>query len=203
MDVRDKILKAAVSVFSEVGFRGATTRRIAQTAGVSEITLFRHFGSKGRLLHEAITCEGTQAPRVPLPDEPVDPRRELLAWAGNQLRNLRERRAFIRTCMAEIEEHPEVLPPGSPPAIATLSLADYLRRLKARGTATAPFDPDIAAPMLMGTLFADAMGRDTMPDVYRNDPDRALTQYVELFLRSVGVDAREPRTESSRQDQTA
>ncbi|HEX9166362.1 MAG TPA: TetR/AcrR family transcriptional regulator [Gemmatimonadales bacterium] len=200
MDVRDRILKAAVSVFSEVGFRGATTRRIARAADVSEITLFRHFGSKGRLLQEAITCEGTHAPRVPLPDDPQDPMRDLLAWSGNQLRHLRERRAFIRTCMAEMEEHPEMLPPGSPPALATRSLADYLRRLKAQGTATAAFDPDIAAPMLMGALFADAMGRDAMPDLYQNDPDRALTQYIEMFLRAIGVGV---KTDSSRQDQPA
>jgi AcrR family transcriptional regulator len=203
MDVRDKILKAAVAVFSEVGFRGATTRRIAQAAGASEITLFRHFGSKSRLLHEAISCAGIQAPHVPLPDDPLDPQRELLAWAGNQLRHLRERSAFIRTCLAEMEEHPDMLPPGSPPAIATRALVDYLRRLKARGSALAAFDPDIAAPMLMGTLFADAMGRDAMPDLYQNDPDRALTQYVEMFLRGIGVEAKDAKTESSRQEQTA
>ena len=48
MDVRDKILLAAVTVFAEVGFRGATTRRIAQEAGVNEITLFRHQPENGR-----------------------------------------------------------------------------------------------------------------------------------------------------------
>ncbi len=202
MDVRDRILKAAVSVFSEVGFRGATTRRIAQAADVSEITLFRHFGSKGRLLQEAITCEGIQAPRVSLPEVPEDPRRELLAWAGNQLGHLQERRSFIRTCLAEIEEHPEMVPPGSPPALATRSLADYLRRLRTMGLATAPFDPDIAAPMLMGTLFADAMGRDAMPDLYQNDPVRALAQYVEMFLRAIGAPSAPVPLDPSRQEPT-
>lgn len=202
MDVRDRILKAAVSVFSEVGFRGATTRRIAQAADVSEVTLFRHFGSKGRLLQEAITCEGIQAPRLSLPDPPGDPARELLAWAGNQFRHLQERRSFIRTCLAEIEEHPEMVPPGSPPAVATRSLADYLRRLRAMSLATAPFDPDVAASMLMGTLFADAMGRDAMPDLYQNDPDGALAQYVEMFLRAIGAQPAPVALDPSRQEQT-
>jgi AcrR family transcriptional regulator len=202
MDIRDRILKAAISVFSEVGFRGATTRRISQAADVSEITLFRHFGSKGRLLQEAIACEGSQAPRVPLPEAPVDPRRELTAWAANQFQHLRARSSFIRTCMAEMEEHPEVLPPGSPPAVATRALADYLLRLKVQGVAAAPFNPAIAAPMFMGTLFADAMGRDAMPDLYQSDPDEALTEYVELFLRAIGVDARVTKAESPRQELT-
>lgn len=201
MDVRDRILKAAVSVFSEVGFRGATTRRIARAADVSEVTLFRHFGSKERLLHEAIACEGIQAPRVPLPDPPGDPARELLSWAGDQFRHLQERRSFIRTCLAEIEEHPEMVPPGSPAALATRSLADYLRRARTMGLATAPFDPDVAAPMLMGTLFADAMGRDAMPDLYQNDPDWALAQYVEMFLRAIGAQPAPVPLDPSRQEQ--
>jgi hypothetical protein len=44
--------------------------------------------------------------------------------------------------------------------------------------------------MLMGVLFADAMGRDVMPDMYQNDPDEALDQYVRLFLRAIGVGVR-------------
>jgi hypothetical protein len=47
-----------------------------------------------------------------------------------------------------------------------------------------------ASTMLMGVLFADAMGRDIMPDMYRNDPEHALDQYVKLFLRGIGVGVR-------------
>ncbi|MEO7475110.1 MAG: TetR family transcriptional regulator, partial [Gemmatimonadales bacterium] len=39
MNVRDQLLTAAARVYAEVGYRGATTRRIAQEAGVNEITL--------------------------------------------------------------------------------------------------------------------------------------------------------------------
>jgi hypothetical protein len=44
--------------------------------------------------------------------------------------------------------------------------------------------------MLIGALFADAMGRDIMPGLYENDPDEALDQYVQLFLRGLGVGRR-------------
>jgi hypothetical protein len=44
--------------------------------------------------------------------------------------------------------------------------------------------------MLMGALFADAMGRDIMPDLYQNEPQQALDEYVRLFLRSIGVGRR-------------
>ncbi len=54
MDVRDSLLRAATSVFAEVGTRGATTRRIAREAGVNEVTLFRHFKSKDELIQAAL-----------------------------------------------------------------------------------------------------------------------------------------------------
>ncbi len=46
---RLQILAVAVSLFSERGFRGTTTKEIAQAAGVSEAMVFRHFANKGEL----------------------------------------------------------------------------------------------------------------------------------------------------------
>ena len=43
---RDCILDAAVRVFAERGFHGATTRELARAAGVSEALMFRHFPTK-------------------------------------------------------------------------------------------------------------------------------------------------------------
>ena len=50
---RDRLLIAAAEVFAEKGFRGATTRDIAERAGITEPMLFRHFGSKVALFEEA------------------------------------------------------------------------------------------------------------------------------------------------------
>ncbi len=186
-DHRARILRAAVEVYSEFGFRGATTRRIAQKAEVNEVTLFRHFGSKASLLREAIECQGFEIHFQHLPDIPAHPREELLDWCGRHMEELRARRSLIRTCMGEIEEHPEILPAGSPTIQAAAVLTEYLRRLQHRGLARADFDPALAAPMLMGILFADAMGRDIMPDLYPGTAANALEQYVTLFLRSIGA----------------
>ena len=45
-DTRAKLRNAAVELIAERGFRGATTKLIAERAGVNEVTLFRHFGNK-------------------------------------------------------------------------------------------------------------------------------------------------------------
>ena len=44
-----QILRVAVSLFSQKGFGGTTTREIAQAAGVSEAMVFRHFATKQAL----------------------------------------------------------------------------------------------------------------------------------------------------------
>lgn len=49
IDTRDKILDAAMSLFSMKGYSEVTTREIAELAGVSEMTLFRCFQSKKNL----------------------------------------------------------------------------------------------------------------------------------------------------------
>jgi len=45
---------AALSVLAQRGYRGATTRKIAEAAGINEVTLFRRFGDKRQLILAAI-----------------------------------------------------------------------------------------------------------------------------------------------------
>ena len=46
---KEKILDATIALVSQKGYLGATTREIARGAGVTELTLFRHFGTKEKL----------------------------------------------------------------------------------------------------------------------------------------------------------
>ncbi|MBA3805629.1 MAG: TetR/AcrR family transcriptional regulator [Acidobacteria bacterium] len=46
---RLQILLVAISLFAQKGFRGTTTKEIAQAAGVSEAMVFRHFATKDEL----------------------------------------------------------------------------------------------------------------------------------------------------------
>lgn len=48
--MKERLIEAARAEFSERGIETATTRGIAERAGCNEVTLFRHFESKQRLL---------------------------------------------------------------------------------------------------------------------------------------------------------
>lgn len=51
-DKRDRILAAALELFTEYGFKGTSTAAIAQHAGVATGTLFHHFRTKEELINE-------------------------------------------------------------------------------------------------------------------------------------------------------
>ena len=193
MDAREQLLQAAIKVYSVSGVRGATTRRIALEAGVNEVTLFRHFGSKDALMQEALRWKAQALFTSTLPAEPADPFVELLAFARNHYDALSKHRDLIRVSMGEFAEHPEATQMACREAEAMdQALRTYLTRLRAKGWAYGEWDVDAAASMLLGTLFSDVMGRDCMPQCYPFSPEAGVRQYVALFLRSIGADAHVP-----------
>jgi AcrR family transcriptional regulator len=63
---RLQILQVAVSLFSQRGFRGTTTKEIAQASGVSEAMVFRHFATKDELYSAILDYKACLT-------DPVDP----------------------------------------------------------------------------------------------------------------------------------
>jgi len=188
---RMKILAAAQRVYAEHGFRGATTRRIAETAGVNEVTLFRIFGSKDALLDEAVRPNATRREVAILTSDPVDPMAEVTAWVAAQLTFLRERRSLIRKTMSEVEERPQLLEcVREGPECAHRALADYLGVLVARGWVEPSPDLAAATAMLMGAVFSDAMGREMIPGNFPRPIAAAPAAYARLFLRAIGLRAK-------------
>lgn len=184
---RQQLLDAAARAYAEYGFRGATTRRIAEFAGVNEVTLFRLFGSKAALIDEAVRAHSRTGPRDALPEVPVDPVRELTDWAEQDLAFLCGCRGMIRASLAEMNERPECAgPTAEHPMHSHAELAAYLERLAEHRFIPSAADARPAATMLMGSLFADAMGRDMMPAMFP-PAEKAPSMYVRLVLRSLGA----------------
>ena len=93
-DRRRQILRVAVSLFSQRGFGGTTTKEIARASGVSEAMVFRHFATKQELYtaildHKA--CSG----------DAMNPE-EMVAEA---LREKDDRAVFERLALGALEHH--------------------------------------------------------------------------------------------------
>lgn len=184
---RERIIEAATRVYSLHGFRGATTRLIASEAGVNEVTIFRIFGSKAALLNEVAQRTSTSSHGSTLPLEPRDPEREVTAFAAAQLKEMWTRCSMIRKTMSELEERPDLsrcVAVG--PTSSSRRLRDYIEALQAARMADADIDPLAPSAMLLGVIFADAMGRDFMPGIYP-PAEKAAHLYARSFLRSIGA----------------
>ena len=188
MDIRQRILDAATRVYAQHGFRGATTRLIANEAGVNEVTIFRTFGSKAALFEALLQLHAARAPMPLLPDDPIDPEREMTAWCAAMLAHMRENRSLIRTSFGEMEDRPEAaVSVCEGPNCAGIALTDYVARLGALGFVDDDADVATATAMLMSSMFGDAISRDVMPNAFPQPVDEAPARYVRVFLRGIGV----------------
>ncbi|CAL1692260.1 hypothetical protein MMB232_02424 [Brevundimonas subvibrioides] len=72
---RAEILEAAERIFVEVGYEGATIRRIADEVGLSSTALYMHFSEKSEILHEIcrVAFARLQAMNQAVMDEPGPP----------------------------------------------------------------------------------------------------------------------------------
>ncbi|WP_432402762.1 TetR/AcrR family transcriptional regulator [Wukongibacter sp. M2B1] len=52
LSTTERILESAMDLFSKKGYKSVTTKEIAQKAGLSEMTVFRHFQSKQNLFEK-------------------------------------------------------------------------------------------------------------------------------------------------------
>lgn len=186
---KQQLIDAALRVYAEGGFRGATTRRIAEEAGVNEVTLFRLFGSKAALIEEALRSRAATVDRPTLPDMPVDPQRELTEWAAADHAFMLESAGMIRSSLAEMHQHPECADTTAEhPEESCAEVLRYFERLVEHRFIPPSADLKTAATMLLGTIFADAMGRDLMPSMFP-PRDKAPATYVRLVLRAIGATA--------------
>jgi AcrR family transcriptional regulator len=198
MDSRTRLLIAAAAVYAEAGFRGTTTRRIAEVAELNEITLFRHFGSKDTLVKAALQRLYQQENPIVLA-EPVDPPRELRDWAITTMRHFGQGRNVIFRVMGDLVEHPELAPDiCAEPASHHRMLSNYLRRMQELGLTTTEFIPDAAAGLLLGSVFSHGLWRADFATPDLPPMEVIVDNYVQLLLNAVGYRSAAGKTRKER-----
>jgi len=161
---RQRLLEGAARVFARDGIAGSTTREIAREAGVNEVTLFRHFQSKDRLIAAVIGenfgIETVQAQQRPVPAS-ADLRADLLAHARHYDQILRDNLPLIRTMIGEVHHHADhrhqvfkaILRPLREALIARLQQAQR------EGRIAAETQPDLLADLFSGMIFTGVLRR--------------------------------------------
>lgn len=187
-DTRQRILQAAAQVIAERGYARATTRALADAAGVNEVTLFRHFGSKQGLFSAIIDAYAAPALNKAIAAQLTgDLRQDLLAMGTQVLRALLERRVALRMMLCEAEHFPEVrqVMAENPRQLGHL-LAGYLRQQMAQGRVR-PLHAEAAARAYWGMFFAYIFSLWLMEEPLNPElsTEELVAQFVDIFVGGI------------------
>lgn len=175
----EDIYSAAMQTVIERGYARATTRQIAEAAGISEVTLFRKYGSKAELIKKAVESMGQRidfdsAVRY-TGDISADLLRVVEAYQGTAEKSGQ----FFFTVMLEIQRQPELAETIETPLTMINSLGKLLARYQSEGVLVQEH-PVHAVAALIGPLIVVNMIRNTPVDVPLPPVD--LVGHVQQFL---------------------
>jgi AcrR family transcriptional regulator len=156
----ETLFEATVTVFADRGYAAATTQEIADRAGVNEVTLFRRYGTKARLVEAALThCLATSpfAHLVATDDVHTD----LVAIVEAYDATNRAYGGAVMTLLTEVPRHPELA--GTLSALMTnmARAAAIIEQHQAQGRISAGTALQkaafLVAPLVAGGLWARAL----------------------------------------------
>jgi len=189
---RQRLLTAAARVFARDGLVGATTRAISREAGVNEVTLFRHFGTKEHLI-EAVVGSAFGEARTKRASAGGKAGRSLKVDLESLARRYEHLLAanlpLIRTMIGEIHRH-ELCQHQALKGIfwpMRAALVERLERASKSGEARHDLNASIAADMFLGSIFSSVLRRSG-PGVSRG---YSLAEFrdacVEVFIHGIAA----------------
>ena len=184
---KQQLLEATLKLISEKGYLGATTREISRQAGVTELTLFRHFGTKERLFEELLNSY-TFLPRLkeilPALDQlPYEDALTLIAM--NFLLTLKERKPMIKILLTEIHLYPEKIRNAYSAIVneSRATLGNYFTTLQKKGVMRG-VPADSAVRAFMGMLFnyfrTEVMIKEKA--VSKKRMEQNVREFVDIFI---------------------
>ena len=180
MSVREAIVKSAMEIFSEKGYRGGTTREIADHAGCNEVTLFRHFGNKEALFEESLQrfTPPSMLPKALSDKLTGDVETDLRNIANEYIDAALDELPYIRMSLIEIPRNPELARLMAVlPVSMTSNVNEYFLKMHEDGVIP-KVDFGLLSEIFYNLLFQYVLGAYVFAAQHRSEEDRAA--YVEL-----------------------
>lgn len=190
-NTRRQLLEATLKLISEKGYLGATTREISQEAGVTELTLFRHFGSKEMLFEELLKTY-TFLPQLKelLPELDGMGSDEALAMIATRfLLSLKERKAMIKIMYSEVTIYPEKIRNVYNKFVDAMrgTLAEYFSSLQEKGILKKELSPETAAKVFLWVLISYFRSEEIMRSsgMKKKSMEKQVREIIEIFSHGV------------------
>jgi AcrR family transcriptional regulator len=188
---RRKIIQAAMYVFSRSGFSGATTRKIAKKAGISEAMIYSHFKDKEDLYSAIIDQKMQESEPLYYPLDAVrkkDDERVFETIVSNFMQRYSEDTTFLRLLLFSALEGHELagMFVAGPVRRFFEFLAEYMRE-RIDEEAFKPINPEIASRCLVGmvhyfVLLKKIYGDETLQSIELNE---TIETMINIFCRGI------------------
>jgi len=190
-----QILRVAVSLFSQRGFRGTTTKEIAAAAGVSEAMVFRHFATKEELyaaiLDHKACSEGPIDPEQMVADalQRKDDRAVFEGLAFGALQHHERDPEFQRLLLYSALEQHELATMFFETFVRRVYefLGDYIRQRQRDGVLI-EIDPAIVVRAFIGMIMHHSLNNnlwDTQRRLLNISNEVAARQFTKVLLNGI------------------
>lgn len=203
VSTRQRLIQAALELFSAHGVSATTTRQIAEKAEVNEVTLFRNFGNKHGLLlavlEESAAFKDLGESLVRRATPPGNVYQALKDYASDSLHALERVPEFVRSVVGEADQFPaenrRAL--GRGVTEANRYVAQYLATVIQQGHLNTYLPAEKLASLLNGMILGYAVIEFTSEfHELWEDRDDFLENLVELFLHGAMSSSAELATNS-------
>ncbi len=188
---RTQIVKVAMRLFSMRGFKGTTTREIAERAKISEATIFKHFAKKEHLYSAIIDmqCNDREGQSLLIKRlEGKDGREAFMAIALFLLQTHQKDPTFMKLLMfSALEGHKLSDIFIKTRGLETLDyLAGYIAKLMKDG-AFKKVDARLAARAFLGMVVHYSMMQEIygMKKFLKIPPQKTAETFVEIFFEGM------------------
>lgn len=177
---RDAILRATLDLLAEEGFTGLTVDAVAARAGVGKATIYRHWGSRATLVHDAASTMHA------VEEEPDtgDLREDLRVLLRQLTRFLcgPDTGRVLASLVDAAQREPELAALRETHIRQKRAvLARAFERALARGDVDADLDVERAVDLTVGPVFYRRLMTRSSLDA------GSLDQHLDLVLRAVGA----------------
>ncbi len=162
--VKDEaVFRAAIQTVVERGYTGATTKQIAEAADVSEVTLFRKYGSKAALVQQAIAMLTDAIDFTTAAEYTGDVTADLLRVVQAYQAAAEKYGQFFYLMLSEIPRYPELTEILDEPFTMIAHIGQLIARYQAEGILK-PEHPMHAVAGLLGPIITVNVIRAAAPN---------------------------------------
>jgi AcrR family transcriptional regulator len=192
---RERIIQAAMEVFSRNGFRGTTLRQLARRAGISEAMIYHHFPSKEALYDAMLEKRIEESRHLFFPAHAAHAKEDRImveTIVGNYLRQQFRDSSFMRMLLFSALEGHELAKKYVSQMMQEFFhfFGTYLEERSREGSLK-PLNGPVTARLILGMAFYFVLLREIFrdPDIQGVGIDAVTKDMVELILHGIATQA--------------